>query len=219
MSLGSFVKYFRLRLFYWLLGPFSNVARRRRMRMFCDKVRVSPGDRILDLGGHPDIWNHVDIPLRITIVNLPGCVVEKSIKQHQMTFLEGDACDLQGFAPDDFDIVYSNSVIEHVGPLEKQTEFAAQVKKFNAKFWVQTPSKWFPIEAHCGMPLWWFYPESWRKHILDRWSPKLPDWTEMVRGTRVLEISLLRSLFPQAKLSTERFLGWPKSYVVWKDSK
>lgn len=185
------------------------------MRRFESMIRLRPMDRVLDLGGHPDIWRFVDIPLNITILNLPGSLVDRQVGPHHFTFVEGDACNVLGFDQMDFDVIYSNSVIEHVGPIERQLVFAKQVKKFKAKYWVQTPSKWFPIEAHCGMPFWWWYPESLRNWFISRWREKLPAWTQMVEDTRVLEKRDIQRMFPNAKIYTERLLGMPKSYTAW----
>ena len=185
------------------------------MRTFVTMVGLKPQDRILDLGGHPDIWASVEIPLNITILNLPGQIVEREILQHSFTYVEGDACDVADPQAGDFDVVYSNSVIEHVGPEDRQRSFAKQVLKFNARYWVQTPSKWFPIEAHCGMPFWWFYPSSLRDWFIGRWRPKLPAWTEMVEETRVLERNFIQELFPGAEIHTEKLLGIPKSYIAY----
>lgn len=214
MKTADWLKYMRIKIFESALKPFSVRRRRVRMRLFSEVMMLKPTDRVLDLGGHPDIWDFVDVPLRITILNLPGNVIRKDVGPHEFSYVEGDACNVVGFTESEFDLVYSNSVIEHVGDESKQSEFAAQVRKFNAAFWIQTPSKWFPIEAHCGMPFWWFYPSTFRSWWITRWRPKLPAWTEMVEGTRVLEKSKLEELFPDSRILTERYLGIPKSYIV-----
>ena len=121
----------------------------------------------------------------------------------------------RAFSRGEFDLVYSNSVIEHVGPEHRQDSFAAEVKRLSARYWVQTPSKWFPFEAHCGMPLWWFYPEPVRRGMIERWRAKLPEWTEMVDGTRVLTLDRLKGLFPGASVYTEWMLGFPKSHTMY----
>jgi hypothetical protein len=80
---------------------------------------------------------------------------------------------------------------------------------------VQTPSKWFPIEAHTGMPLWWFYPEHLRRYFITRWRHKLPDWSEAIAATRVLTRERMLELFPRSKLYVESVGGIPKSYSAY----
>ena len=104
--------------------------------------------------------------LNLTILNLPGIARTAYPSHHHITYVEGDACNTQGFKERSFDVVFSNSVIEHVGPPQKQAEFAREARRLGKSYWVQTPSKWFPIEAHCGMPYWWVYPESWQKYFI-----------------------------------------------------
>jgi hypothetical protein len=43
-----------------------------------------------------------------------------------------------------------------------------------------------PIEAHFGMPFWWYYLQRLRDFFIERFSRRLPGWTEMVKGARVL---------------------------------
>ncbi|NJK36721.1 MAG: class I SAM-dependent methyltransferase [Oscillatoriales cyanobacterium RM1_1_9] len=45
--------------------------------------------------------------------------------------LEGDACEVLDFSDNSFDLVFSNSVIEHVGSLERQTVFAQNVQRLS----------------------------------------------------------------------------------------
>jgi len=216
-AIRRFVKYARLWTFQWLLAPVSRRSRRKRMKRFVEIMGVKAHDRILDLGGHPEIWSFVDIPLDITILNLPGAILARGSALHRIAYVEGDACDVKGYARGDFDIVYSNSVIEHVGARTKQVDFATVVRRLSSRFWVQTPAKWFPIEAHCGMPFWWFYPAAVRKWMLRRWRQKLPAWTDMVEGTTVIEKTFLKQLFGNAHIYTERLIGIPKSYTAWSN--
>ena len=185
------------------------------METFRQRLRVNEGERVIDLGGHPSIWQFFEKPLQITILNLPRNVERAETSHHQIRYLEGDACDLTRFDTGEFDIVFSNSVIEHVGPEGRQRDFAQEARRVGRACWVQTPAKWFPIEAHCGMPFWWFYPTPLKQALLRRWRRKLPDWTEMIETTRVLEKRWLRELFPEASIWTERFLGIPKSYTAY----
>ncbi len=193
----------------------SELARARRMRQFCDRMRPSAKLRVLDLGGTPSVWRFVPHRLSITIVNLPGETGADMPSHHELRFVEGDACDLSEFDDRSFDLVFSNSVIEHVGDEQRQAAFAQEVRRLGDCYWVQTPAKWFPIEAHTGMPLWWFYPESTRRFFLSRWRDKLPDWSESMAQTRVLTRERMQDLFPGARVYVEAVAGIPKSYTAY----
>lgn len=212
------VQYLRHTTYRRLMAPVQKRARKRRMDVFIRAMGLTPNTRILDLGGQPQMWQHVEMPLDITILNLPGIAkTEAPVPGHQIRYVEGDACDVSQFTRTDFDLIYSNSVIEHVGPEDRQEAFASEVQRLGTRYWVQTPSKWFPLEAHCGMPLWWFYPENMRQAFLERWRKKLPAWTEMVEGTRVLTLDRVQSLFPGSSVYTEWAFGFPKSYAMYSN--
>jgi hypothetical protein len=209
------LRYLRNQIFTTFLRPVSDQARERRMKAFSDRIPLREGLRVLDLGGQPQIWQNVRHSLHITILNLPGVAVRDVPSHHELEFVEGDGCNVEGFADQSFDLVFSNSVIEHVGPRDRQAAFADEVRRLGKSYWVQTPAIWFPVEAHSGMPFWWFYPAPVRAAIIERWRVKLPDWTEMVEETRVLARKTLVELFPGAQLYVERVAGIPKSYCVY----
>src|SRR5262245_66282164 len=48
------------------------------------------------------------------------------------------------FADGEFDVVFSNAVIEHVGSRERQREFVNEILRVGKKFFITTPSRWFP---------------------------------------------------------------------------
>ena len=214
----------RLKLFYRLLPNFLIFFRRRRMKKFTDITKIKAGTRVLDLGGTPWIWEHVPVPLQITLLNLPNGISpgqaevleSPSLKHHTFHLIEGDACNVEQFGDHSFDLVFSNSVIEHVGPATKQAEFAREVIRLGTSYWVQTPSKWFPIEVHSGMPLYWFYPERLRASLIRGWRKRLPAWwVDYIDGTRVLSRRRMAELFPNGATSVEYFFGFPKSYVSY----
>jgi len=184
------------------------------MAEFQKTFKPTEGMKILDLGGQPAIWDSVTPALSITCVNLPGIAKTEPPTHHSITYRDGDACSMPYFKKGEFDLVFSNSVIEHVGGHEKQLQFASEVQRLSDNYWIQTPSIYFPIEAHCGMPFWWLYSKKLQKFFLSRWSEKLPAWTEMVATTTVLSNQQLRQLFPGCSLKTE-WLLLPKSVIAY----
>lgn len=195
---------------------FSARMRRRRMQRFLSVMQPKAGERIIDLGGQAGFWAQIDIPLDITIVNLPGTLGSvPPASPHRFTMIEGDACGLDH--PDDaFDLAFSNSVIEHVGGPDRQAAMAREARRLAPRYWVQTPSIWFPVEAHTAMPFWWFYPASLQQLFIRRWRRTLPAWCEMVEGTTVISRADMHRMFPDATLWTERFAAVPKSYVAYR---
>lgn len=197
-------------------GPFSAAMRARRTERFVRSLNLKGGERIIDLGGAPSIWADVKPVLDIVMVNLPGAIVTDPGSHHNITYVEGDACGLPQYADNSFDIAFSNSVIEHVGGPEKRAAMAREARRLGRRYWVQTPSIWFPIEAHTYLPFWWFYPEAVRQSFIRRWRRTVPAWCEMIEETTVLQRSEIERLFPDGEIWTERLMGLPKSYVAMR---
>ncbi len=209
------LRHIRVRLFYSLLTPISLYARSKRMRKFCGVFDINKHTTVLDLGGQAPIWDSVDKPLRIVILNLPGIAQKSHPTHHNIKFIEGDACNVVGIHGGQFDIIFSNSVIEHVGNADFRARFAQEVRRLGKSYWVQTPSRYFPIEPHNGMPFWWFWPQRLRASTIQRWKRSLPAWTEMVEGTDIVSKEEMLRLFPEAEIYVERVLGIPKSYTAF----
>ena len=209
---------------YWLFKstqaikkPFARMMRGRRMARFLDEMQIKGGERIIDLGGTIDFWLGVQQPLDITVLNLPGStdpVVPPT--HHTIRFVHGDACNVVAYADNSFDIAFSNSVIEHVGDAGQRAAMASQARRLAPRYWVQTPSIWFPMEPHTHMPFWWFYPPALKRYCIRGWRKKLPAWCEMIETTTVLPRSEVVALFPEARLWTERFMGFANSYIAMR---
>jgi Methyltransferase domain len=205
----------RIDIFYTLLRPFSKWSRKGRMRTLLKIMNLKTDMSILDLGGLPSIWDNIPFKLNITVLNLPGTMERGTPTHHNIRYLEGDACEIPELDDRSFDLVFSNSVIEHVGSDDRQANFAREVRRLGRSYWIQTPSKWFPIEPHCGMPLWWFYPAKLRAYYINGWRRKYPTWTKMVEETTVLSKNTLRTFFPEGTLLSETVFGFTKSYIVY----
>jgi hypothetical protein len=211
----SDLTYLRHRIFFRLLGPFSAKRRAERMAAFEKELDLKPGTCILDLGGEPDIWLSVKTPLNLTLLNLPENKAPPPTHTiHSMEQVHGDGCNVEAYASRSFDILFSNSTIEHVGPEERQEAFAREARRLGRAYWVQTPSIWFPIESHTGMPLWWFWPKALRNFFIRGWKRNIAEFGYYIEGTRVLSKRRLQALFPEATIDTERYFGFPKSYVA-----
>lgn len=199
-----------------LRGGFSQRMRARRSALLLSELGLKGGESVIDLGGTPSIWADFPLPLRIVMVNLPGTNASVPPSHHDITLIEGDACHLPQFADNSFDVAFSNSVIEHVGGPENRAALAREARRLAPRYWVQTPSIWFPIEAHTYLPFWWFYPPFLKRAFIRRWRRILPAWCEMIEGTTVLSRDEVERLFPDGRIWTERMLGVPKSYVALK---
>ena len=122
-------------------------------------------------------------------------------------------------------MVFSNSVIEHVGDRASQRRFASEVQRVGRAYWVQTPNRWFPIEQHLLTPFVHWLPKSWQRALVPRftvWSAltrPAPDRRDFyiehfLSDVRLLGFRDMRVLFPDARILRERFLGFAKSLVA-----
>lgn len=193
--------------------------RGRRMQVFQQRMMPVDGCRILDLGGTADIWLSVPGSFDITLVNLePSVLPLGDASHHRFTQLLADATQPLPFAENSFDLVFSNSVIEHVGSSKEQQAFANAVQRLAPNYWIQTPSPWFPLEAHSNLPFWWFWPDVWKRQMLQRWkSGRKVFLHEQMLTTTELGRQRMNALFPDSSLYTERFAGWEKSNSAYRN--
>jgi hypothetical protein len=196
--------------------------RRRRMRWFLERTKLRPDDELLDVGGYPATWLDLDRPVR-SIDNLNVHEIEwdaTSAPVPEIRTLEGDGRALEA-ADDAYDVVFSNSVIEHVGDWRAQRDFAREVSRVGRILWVQTPARWFPVEPHYLTPFVHFLPRGWQKRLLRNASvwgwlarPSQRQVDATVDEIRLLTHREMCELFPDCEILRERVLGLTKSYVA-----
>ena len=182
---------------------------------------------ILDLGGEAVFWNSLtlDDQIHVVLVN----ATPQSTSSARFAALTGDARDLHQFADRSFELVVSNSVIEHVGTAADQQAMAGEIRRVARRYYVQTPNFWFPLDPHFLFPAFQFLPRRIQVWLLRRmdigWLTRTPDAGQadaQIESIRLLSASDLRRLFPEAGLWREKFLGLTKSLVAfygWDESK
>ncbi len=192
------------------------------MQRFAAAFGITEATRILDIGGTPDVWRLLAVRPRLTLLNTPRAKADLGAAE----WVAGDGRALP-FRDASFDIVFSNSVIEHVGDRASQLRFAREVMRVGRGYWVQTPNRWFPVEQHLLTPFVHWLPRP-RQRVL---VPRINLWQFLTHPSedrrrfyidhylddiRLLTARDLAALFPGSRLLRERTLGWTKSLVAWR---
>jgi Methyltransferase domain len=203
--------------------------RARRLAHFTPLVdtvfREKGSVRILDIGGTPTYWRLVSPEYlatrraEITLVNLAGVLHGADLGGFRV--VEGDACDLVMFTDGAFDLVHSNSVVEHVGDWPRMQAFAREVRRLAPRYFVQTPNFWFPIEPHFLFPFFHWLPEPVRVRLILRTrlghhgrAETFADAVSAIQSARLLDRRMMATLFPDATIVTERVAMLPKSLMA-----
>ncbi len=175
--------------------------------------------RVLDIGGTEVYWRALDYDwlrenkVEITLLNV-SIEVSKISKDNEdiFTAVVGDGCALE-YPDAEFDLCFSNSVIEHVGDFAQMCNFAKETKRVARSYYCQTPNFWFPIEPHFLFFGFHFLPEPVRVSLLRRFSlgfharerDVLDAW-RVVQSARLIDLTAFSALFDDARIERERFL-------------
>ncbi len=186
------------------------------MTEFWEQFHLTPETRVLDIGGNLFNWKLLPIPPQLTILNLPMNIE----RGKQANWLVADGKYLP-FKDKAFDIVYSNSTIEHLGDFGNQSMFAAECRRVGLRYYVQTPNKWFLVEPHLITPFIHWMPRRMQKLLLRNFTiwglvtrPTRQACNEFMQEIRLLDDGDLTSLFPDSEIWHERFLGLVKSLIA-----
>ena len=208
-------------------------ARARRAQRLTARFPDLGDMRVLDLGGEVHTW--LDVPRRPKEVVLLNVEWQAEIQSERlrgrpeadwMHAVGGDACDPPPEIRERrFDLVFSNSVIEHVGGHARREAFASHARALGDHHWIQTPNRWFPVEPHWLCPGFQYLPPRGRAavarvwpigHFAHRRSASPRERLADALGTELLSASELAYYFPEAQILRERIGGLPKSLVAVK---
>jgi hypothetical protein len=200
----------------------SHRFRRGRMARFAREFHITPETRVLDIGGTPECWELLPVRPRLVLLNMPRA---KEDLTGAASWVAGDGRCLP-FRDGAFDLVFSNSVIEHVGDAASQQRFAAEVARVGRAWWVQTPNRWFPVEQHLLTPIVHWLPKRWQRAVVPRFNlwmyltgitgDRRSFYIEhYLTDVRLLTAAEVGALFPRARIIRERFCGITKSLIAF----
>lgn len=215
----------------------ADKSRRQRSLLLRGELSPTATTRILDLGGgkgrhfgkyYPDLKS-------VCIADFNPAALAYARENYGFDTVCVDGSDILPFAKGQFDLVFCSSVIEHVTgeksaavarfkvdgksfkdiAWKSQQAFADEIRRIGKSYYVQTPSRWFPVEVHSWIPLIGSLPTNlqWRViKIFNKFWPRKdenPDWS-------LLSYREMRMLFPEATIHRERMFGITKSYIaIW----
>jgi hypothetical protein len=201
------------------LEAFSRESRARRSDMLLRRFPDLAEMAVVDLGGTAAFWRQVDVrPLSVTVVNLKAA----RPPEPWLSFVRGDACAPPSLDGREFDLVFSNSLIEHVGGHFRRAQLAEVVHRLAPHHWVQTPYRYFPVEPHWMFPGFQFLPVAARAAITRRWrfghvpaaGSDRPRAIENVLGVELLSAAELSHYFPSSEIVRERVMGMTKGITA-----
>ena len=208
-----------------IVYPVMGFFRRKRLAQFLQLYPDLKNYSVLDVGGRPFIWNllkeHYNIsPKQLVLLNTPDETMLPESDDYTVKIADGRELPYEDKS---FDLVFSNSVIEHVGTLEDMERFSRECERVGKHFYIQTPNHWFPLEPHLGVAfLHWLPRTLYRKLcvISIRYPFTINNPSERKHfyrsfdTTYLLTHKQLRLLFPHQRILAEKVLCMVKSVVV-----
>ena len=205
-------------------GSLVGRARERRWKVFRETFPDVATMRVLDVGGTAESWQRAPVqPAEVVVLNTDSADVAAG---DRLICLTGDACRASAVLSEfnisrEFDLVFSNSLIEHVGGHDRRSELAREIRSLAPRHWIQTPYLYFPLEPHWLFPGMQFLPVAARVAVARSWpvggrSATVRDAAARALGTELLSRTAMRYYFPDSTLWNERVLGMTKSLVAIK---
>jgi hypothetical protein len=199
--------------------------RKKRFTIFQSLISsLDPPINILDVGGSEIFWERMNFTptrdIKIVLLNLDK--VETA--NPDFISVAGDATNMSAFRNKEFDFVFSNSVIEHVGNYYHQRQMAEEIRRVGKLYFIQTPNRFFPIEPHFLFPFFQFLPLRFRVFLVQRFDlgfyaqggvSDKREAAKVVSSIRLLTEKELKKLFPGGTIYKERVFGLTKSFVVF----
>lgn len=158
-----------------LASRISFHVRRSTFELFMKVMQPQKHHRILDIGVTSD-ESHGESNFfeqfypdknQITCVGTEdGSALIK--KYPGISFKQVTAGEPLPFRDQEFDIAFSNAVIEHVGSESAQADFVREACRVAKRIFITTPNRWFPVEHHTGIPLLHYLPKAWFRAALSR---------------------------------------------------
>lgn len=206
----------RVRSVHQLAYSYGARSREEKWNLYSSRFPPRHGERVLDVGvsGMDDVpgtnffLRRYPYQDQLVAVGLDD-QSDLSRRYPSVTFVQADGRSLP-FTDDEFDVVHSNAVIEHVGRSFDQRQFAAELIRVARSGFITTPNRWFPIEPHSRLPLLHWLPRPALTRAMRALGHN--DWPVWL-----LSAAGFRRLFPvglQTEFHSTRMAGFPASLVI-----
>ena len=175
-------------------------SRRRKLALFFEVMRPTPRTTVVDVGvsdggyggdmlGTANFFEALyPWPERIVAVSTQYLAAFQEAFPN-VTAVRADGRALP-FEDGQFDVGFSNAVVEHLPDLESQRAFVSELCRVSRRVFVTTPNRLFPLDTHTLVPLAHWLPDDSRDRIY-----RLLGRDEGL-GLRLLSPGALRGLFP-----------------------
>lgn len=199
----------------------SMFNRKRKYNTFINVFLPNQDTTILDIGfsdnEYRDTSNflekHYPYPTKITALGLDEPILFKQNYPGIRTVTyDGN---IFPFKDKEFDICWSNAVLEHVGALDKQVLFVKELIRTGKSVYFTTPNRLFPVEIHTRMPLIHYLP----KRIFDKIMSILNKTKWIGDNLNLLSNRKLKKILKLAgaenyKIIRNKLLGFTLDFVV-----
>lgn len=197
-------------------------ARRKRFSILLSKIEnLKKPVKILDIGGTVKFWEDMNftpgIDYYITLLNLTFPSSESS----NYTKIIGSATDLKQFKDQSFDVVFSNSVIEHLFSWDNQMKMANEIKRVAKNYFIQTPNYYFPLEPHFNTIGFQYLSRALKIKLLTNIDlghytglRNYNDAANVIDEIKLLRKKQMKKLFSEAEIHCEKMFGLNKSIIA-----
>jgi len=211
------------------LSLVRSVARRQHRLMverFLAVFPPSPRLKVLDLGVNGSLVDrdaHIFEASWPYPENLTACGLEDPDTFQrawpEVRYVRGERGAHLPFADGEFDVVYSNAVVEHVGNRAAQRAFLEEVLRVGKAAFLTTPNRWYPLELHTTLPLLHWLPARVYRPLYRGLGF---DFFSREENLNLLDESAVRDLVPPGvryRIETHRFLGLPSNVLLIVEDK
>jgi len=202
----------------------SSRQRKKRFEFFlkyCSELHKPL--KILDLGGSDYYWQSLNFTdnenYKIEILNIENQNTENF---KNISFLKNDVRDLSFIKDKEYDLIYSNSLIEHLNNFDEQKKLAKEIQRTGKKYFIQTPNYYFPVEPHFLFPFFQFLSVDMKTKLISNfnlgWFEKQTDIVkarELANSIKLLKEKELKEIFPGCKIYKEKYFSLNKSFIAY----
>ncbi len=150
-------------------------SRKRKLERFRELLHPGPETTVVDVGvtnarfgaGSTDNFFEALYPWPEQITGVGHTELDRFAAAFPaVRAVRADGRDLP-FADAEFDIAFSNAVVEHVeGGRDGQRQFVHELCRVGTRVFVTTPNRWFPLEVHTLLPFVHWLPKGPRDRLL-----------------------------------------------------